>query len=352
MMMIMNQLKNIKNKKVLVRCDLDVPIEKGVIINDFRIRKALPTIKYLKNQGAEVIVMGHLGRPEKKRLKMEPVRKRLEELLGFKVKVLENLRFNKGEKDNNNEFAQELASLADIYVNDAFAVCHRKHASIVGITKYLPSYPGLALESEIKALTLNTNKLVAVIGGSKVETKVKVIERFLEKADHVLIGGKIANAILAVKGMAPKSYLPEDIEEVKNINLTSTKLHLPVDVMATDARESALAKVKENEQMLDIGPETIKMFIDIIKTAKTIVWAGPLGYFEDPLYAKGTKEVGLAIANSKAFKIAGGGDTIAALDEFDLTDRFDHVSTGGSAMLAFLSGEELPGLKALGYYGN
>jgi len=347
----MNQLKNInlKNKKVLVRCDFDVPLEKDRIVNDFRIRKAIPTIKYLKNQGAEVIVMGHIGRPRNRELKIAPVRKRLKEILGFEIEVLENLRFNKGEENNSDEFARELAGLADIYVNDAFAVCHRAHASVVGITKYLPSYPGLALESEIKALSLDTDKLVAVVGGSKVETKIKVIERFLKKADHVLIGGKIANAILAVKGMAPKSYLPKDVEEVKKINLTSIKLHLPVDVIATNARESALAKVKEDEQMLDIGPETIKMFSDIIKTAKTIIWAGPLGYFEDPLYVKGTKEVGLAIAKSKAFKIAGGGDTIAALDKFDLTDKFDHISSGGSAMLAFLSGEELPGLKALGY---
>jgi phosphoglycerate kinase len=349
----MIQLKNIdvKNKRVLVRCDFDVPLDNGKILNDFRIRKAIPTIKYLIDKGAKVTLMGHLGRPNgaEESLRMAPVKKRVVELLGQEITVLENLRFNKGEEENSDEFAKELASLADIYVNDAFAVSHRNHASVTGITKYLPSFAGLLLESEVKILSeaMNSSKLVAVIGGSKVETKIKVIQEFLEKADHVLIGGKIANAILAVKGMAPKSYLPKDIEEVKKINLTSTKLHLPVDVMATGGRESALAKVKEDEEMLDIGPETIKMFSKIIKTAKNIVWAGPLGYFEDPVYAKGTKEIGLAIVNSKAFKIAGGGDTISALSEFNLMDKFDHISTGGGAMLMFLGGEELPGLKVL-----
>lgn len=354
---------DIKGKRVLVRCDFDVPLDKkGNILDDFRLRKAVPTVKYLLDKGAKPILMGHLGRPGGKvveHLKIEPVRKRMFELLGKEVEILENLRFDKREKENDEQFAKDLASLGDVYINDAFAVCHRKHASIVGVPKYLPSGAGLLLTEEIKALSIDNaaRPLVAVIGGAKVLTKIKVIEEFLEKADHVLIGGKIANSILAVKKLIPSNHLPEQevISEVEKINLTSVKLHLPVDVIVSKdeihSRERALAKVKEDEMMLDIGPETIKMFSEIIKEAKTIIFAGPVGYFENPLYEKGTKEITQAVAETDAFKITGGGDTVSALAKFSLLDKFDHVSTGGGAMLEFLSGEELPGLKVLGY-GN
>ncbi len=351
---------NIKGKRVLVRCDFDVPLDKkGNILDDFRIKKAVPTIKYLFNKGAKPVLMGHLGRPRGKiveHLKIEPVRKRLLELLGKKVEVLENLRFDRREEENDDQFAKELASLGDVYINDAFAASHREHASIVGVPKYLPCGAGLLLASEVKALSIENpaRPLVAVIGGAKVLTKIKVIKEFLEKADHVIIGGKIANSLLAIKEVIPSNHLPEEkvVSEVEKIDLTSTKLHLPVDVIASKdeihARERALAKVGEDEMMLDIGPETIKMFSKIIKEAKTIVFAGPLGYFENPLYEKGTKEISQAIAdNIKAFKIAGGGDTVSALAKFGLLDKFEHISTGGGAMLEFLSGEELPGLKAL-----
>lgn len=321
---------DVKNKRVLVRCDFDIPLdEKGNITDDFRIKKVIPTIEYLIENKSKVILMGHLGRPggkAVKTLKVEPVRKKLSEILGISIKekdsqviLLENLRFDKRERENDSGFAQELAKLGDIYINDAFANSHRDHASIVGVPKYLPSGAGFLLEKEIKVLSNilenSEHPLVAIIGGIKIESKAKVIEQFLEKADHVLIGGKIAY----------------------NLNLTSSKLHLPVD----------------HKDGLDIGPKTIEMFSEIIRKAKMIVWAGPLGKFEDPVYEQGTKQIAEEISkNDKAFKIAGGGDTIFALTKWGLRDKFDHISTGGGAMLQFLSGEELPGLKALGYYGS
>ncbi len=303
---------DVKNKRMLVRCDFNVPLdEKGEIEDDFRIIKTLPTIEYLIKKGAKLILMSH--RSDDKNLAV--VRERLEKYLkGKKFTLLENLRLDKREEENDQGFAKELANLGDIYINDAFGVCHRKHASIVGVPKYLPSGAGFLLEKEVKVLSKvleNPERpLVVIIGGTKVETKTKVIKHFLEKADNVLVGGMIA----------------------QSVNFISSKLCLPIDHKAN----------------FDIGSNTIKMFSKIIKTAKMIVWAGPLGKFEDPLYEKGTKKIAKEICkNNKAFKIVGGGDTIFALTKWGLRDKFDHVSTGGGAMLEFLSGEKLPGLKAL-----
>ena len=308
---------DVKNKKVLVRCDFNVPLnDKGEIEDDFRIRQALPTIKYLIEKGAKVILMSHLANNKS----LAPVRKRLSEYLsGEEFTLLENLRRDKREEENDAEFAEELAELGNIYINDAFSVCHRTHASIVGLPKYLPSGAGFLLEKEVMVLsgilTGAERPLVVIIGGVKIESKGKVINQFLKKADYLLLGGKIADAV----------------------SINSQNLYLP----------------KDKNSDFDIGPKTIKMFSEIIQKAKTVFWAGPLGWFEKKEFETGTKEIAKAITeNKRAFKVAGGGDTIFALLKFGLRDKFDHISTGGGAMLKFLSGEKLPGLEALNYYND
>ena len=379
---------NVKNKRVLVRCDFNIPLNsKGNILDSFRIQKAIPTIKYLIKNKAKIILMSHLGSPEGEvveGLKMTPVQKKLTEILGFPVMktsdcigeevekqilamsqgeilILENLRFHKEEESNDSKFAEELAKLGDIYINEAFGVCHRKHASIVNVPKHLPSGAGFLLEEEVKVLSEVLEKpkkpLVAVIGGVKIESKIKVIEEFLKKADHLLIGGKIANIILTIKGICiGRPWPSEDIvNTVESFELTSTKLHLPIDTIVSSdkagegyIRESAAARVRKDELILDIGPETINIFSAIIKEAKTIIWSGPIGFFENPLFEKGTKKIAEEIAkNHQAYKIIGGGDTLFAISKFGLRDKFDHISTGGGAMLSFLSKEKLPGLKIL-----
>jgi len=378
---------DIENKKVLVRCDFNVPIEDGKVQDDFRIKKTLPTIEYLLDNNAKVILMSHLGKPEgekKEELSLAPVAEKLSDLLrakvffvgdcvgeevekkikdlkGGEVLVLENLRFYKEEEENTNSFAKELAQLADFYVNDAFGACHRAHASIEAITRYIPSAMGLLLEKEVNILSRVIKDpwrpLVAIIGGAKLESKTKMIRKLIKQSDQVLIGGKIANNILIVKGICVGRPWPEEkvVEEIKSFDLTSVKIHLPIDASIsadikgeTYVREAAPGKARKDEKILDIGPETIRMFSKIIKDAKMIIWAGPMGLFEEPKFEKGTKEIADAITkNHQAFKIAGGGDTIYALSKFGLTKGFDHVSTGGGAMLAFLGEEDLPGLRAL-----
>ncbi|MDI6602957.1 MAG: phosphoglycerate kinase [Patescibacteria group bacterium] len=383
---------NVKNKKVLVRCDFNVPLdEKGNILDDFRIKQTIPTIKYLAKRGAKIILMSHLGEPEGKvveSLRLTPIQEKLKEYLDYSITktndcigketkkrvlemtsreilLLENLRFHQEEKKNDENFVKKLAKLGDIYINDAFGVCHRSHASIVGIPKYLPSGAGLLLEKEIRILSKVLKKpwrpLVAIIGGVKISSKIKVIEKFLKKADHLLLGGEIANAILAVKGILLSQPIPEPevIKTIEKIDLTCPKLHLPVDIFISLAvletglkegylRQGGPGQIKKEEKGYDIGPETVKIFSRIIKTAKMIFWSGPLGMFEEEKFAKGTKEIAQIIArNHLAFKIAGGGDTVLALNKFDLFDKFDHISTGGGAMLEFLSGKKLPGLEAL-----
>ncbi|MDP3995887.1 MAG: phosphoglycerate kinase [bacterium] len=383
-------LKNFdfKDKRVLLRCDFNVPLDKqGNILDDFRIRQALPTIQYLIKEGAKVILMSHLGKPGGKEadgLKLDPVRDRLAECLGspvlkaadclgdlvekqvFEMKegeilLLENLRFHKEEEEGDDAFAKKLAKLGDVYVNDAFGVSHRPHASIVGVPKFLPSFAGFLLEKEVyflsKILDNPVRPVVALVGGAKIENKISVIKSFLEKADHLLLGGKIANSVLGVKGiwLDGKGLTQETIRMIKEVPLTSTKFHLPIDALVSldnsgksYVKESALADIKENELLLDIGPETINIFSKIIQEAKTIIWVGPFGFFENPLFAKGTKEIAKAIADNKeAFKVAGGGETLEFINKIGLADKFDHVSTGGGAMLEFLSGKVLPGIAAL-----
>ncbi len=302
---------DVKNKRVLLRVDFNVPLDdRGEVQDDFRIKQTIPTITYLQNKGAILVLATHRSDDRS----LASIWKRLGEYIDTtNIEFLDNLRLNEGEEVNSQSFSKELASLADIYINDAFGVCHRKHASIVGITKYLPSGAGLLLEKEMKVLSMILKNpkypLTAIIGGAKIQSKAKVIKNFLKIADNVLIGGKIGF----------------DLKE------KSAKLYIPVDY----------------NNKLDIGPKTIKIFQEIIKKSKMIVWAGPMGKFEDSLYEKGTKKIAKEIANSKAFKVAGGGDTINALRKYRLRDKFDHVSTGGGAMLAFLAEEKLPGLVAL-----
>ena len=378
-----------KNKRVLVRCDFNVPLdEKGKILNDFRIEKSIATIEYLVQKVAKVILISHLGRPEGKvveSLRLTPVQEKLMEYLDLSVTrapdcigkdvekyvsqmsvgeilLLDNLRFHKEEEANDDNFSRKLAGLGDFYVNDAFSACHRAHASVVGITRYLTSLAGLLLEKEVKVLSRVLENpwrpLVVIIGGAKIADKIGVIEQFLQGADHLLLGGKIANTILQAKGIIVGKALPEPevLKKIEKIEMTNPKLHLPVDgvISLEDARDKdylrvgGIGQVRKEESVFDIGPETIKVFSEVIKSAKMILWSGPLGMFEEKRFEKGTKEVAQSIAkNLAAFKVAGGGDINLAISKFGLIDKFDHVSTGGGAMLEFLSGKKLPGLEAL-----
>lgn len=382
---------NPKGKRVFVRCDFNIPIKEGVISDDFKIEKSLPTIKYLRERGAKLILASHLGRPlangerrKKKEFSLLPVKNKLERVLGekiifskkiggWRVKVktkkikngqimmIENLRFNKGEESNSEKFAKKLSKLADYYVNEAFSVSHRSHASIVGIPQFLPHFAGLQMEKEIETLAKilkNPDRpLVVIIGGAKIETKVNVIDKFSKFADYLLLGGKTANAILAVKGISVGRPWPspEAIKMAKKINLTDTKIHLPADVLVSPdkdgnvyVRETGPGSVRKEEEILDIGEETVKKFSRIIMEGKTIFWSGPLGFFENEKFSQGTKNIIKALGENRiAFKVAGGGDTVAAIKRFNAFNDFSFVSTGGGAMLEFLSGKELPGIKAL-----
>jgi len=370
-----------ENKNVLVRCDLNVPLgEKGEILDDFRIKKVIPTIQYLIKEKAKVILISHLE-SKGRILSLKNISLRLEKLLGKRVKflpdclgrgvekeiekmkegdviLLENLRFHKEEKENDESFAKRVAELGDIFVNDAFSVSHRRHASIVGIPKYLRAVSGPLLEKEINVLSQLLKKplspFVVVIGGIKIESKIKTILNILKTADHLLLGSKIGEAILAEKGLLLERDFPEN-ELVKQINLTNQKIHLPIDgaialknLKENYLRTGGIGTLRKEEGVFDIGPETIKVFKRIIKEAKTILWSGPLGMYEEKKFELGTKEIAETIVrNYGAFKVAGGGDTISAINKFNLLDKFDFISTGGGAMLQFLAGESLPGIKAL-----
>jgi len=372
---------NFKDKRALVRVDFNVPLS-----SDFRIKATLPTIEYLLKENAKIILLAHLGRPQWKiveELRLDPVAKRLEELLnkeviklddccGEKIEerikemksgeiiFLENLRFYPEEKENDEKFAKQLASYGDIYVNDAFGVNHRAHASLVGIPKYLPHCAGFLLEKEIKILSkvLENPKrpLLAIIGGAKISTKIKVIKKFLDRADNLLLGGALANTVIAAKGITIGRSVTEKgmEEEVKEIILTSHKLHLPVDAIASvdpsgqsDNRITPIGKTSQEEMILDVGPETNDLFKRIISQAKTIIWNGPMGLIEVDEFVQGSKEVARAVAQSDCFSVVGGGDSISLLEKMDLLDKIDHVSTGGGAMLKFLADEQLPGIEAL-----
>ena len=385
-----------KGKKVLLRCDFNVPQNKetGEITSDKRIVAALPTIKYLLENGAAVIACSHLGKPKgewKESLSLAPVAKRLSELLGMDVifakdiigedakakaaalqpgqlLLLENLRFDKREEKNDPEFAKELASMADVYVSDAFGTVHRAHASTAGVAAFLPAYAGFLVEKEIsvmgKALSDPARPFVAILGGAKVSDKIGVINNLLEKVDTLIIGGGMAYTFLAAKGYSVgKSLLDnEKIDYCRDMmakaEAKGVKLLLPVDtVIAADfpnpidadiaVKTVAADAIPDDMEGLDIGEETRKLFADAVKSAKTVVWNGPMGVFENPTLAQGTIAVAQALADSDAVTIVGGGDSAAACEQLGFADQITHISTGGGASLEFLEGLELPGIACL-----
>jgi len=380
---------NFKDKQVLVRVDFNVPLGDDGRVDekeDWRLEAALPTIRHLLDQKAKIILLAHLGRPGGKiveSLRLDPIAKRLEELLGHpivklddclghgveerlkniqagEVFLLENLRFQAGEKNNQSDFAKQLAKLGEIYVSNAFGTIHRAHASIVGLPQHLPSCAGLLLEKEIRALSKILDEPIhpfaIIIGGVKISTKIKVIKNFLKQADNLILGGALANTVIKAKGFAIGKSIVEEkmIDEVKKLELANTRLHIPVDVIASiDAQGQApsrialVGKTKEKEMILDIGPDTVQLFNRIISQAKMIVWNGPMGISEVDKFASGSRAIAQAVAQSSAFSAVGGGDTITLLEQLNLIDKIDHISTGGGAMLKFLAKEKLPGIEAL-----
>ncbi len=372
----------VKGKRVLVRCDFNVPLDReGRAVDDFRIRETIPTIEYLLRKGAKVILMSHFGDPKGKKIKelsLAPIQEKLMEYLDCSITkaddcigqeieewtkemqegeilLLENLRFYPGEEINDPDFAQALSRLGDIFINDAFGASHREHASVVGVTKFLASGIGLLFEKEIK----NLNKilknpqrpLIGIIGGAKLSSKIKPIGGLLEKVDYLLLGGKIANTLLADNGLlkVDSSTLAEIEEVVQKIDLNNPKIILSQDVMVMAGKPQVkkINEVKENELALDIGPKTREAFSEKIKEARTIFWSGPLGKVDETGFAEGSLVISQAIKESKAFSAVGGGDTVAFLAKNNLLDNFNYVSTGGGAMLEYLSGEKLPAISAL-----
>ena len=375
-------------KKALVRCDFNVPLNDDLSISDdTRIVAALPTITYLMEQGAAVILCSHLGRPKGKvveSMRLTPVAQRLSELLGVDVKMaddcigaeveaaaaalgagevllLENLRFYPEEEKNDAAFAERLAKLADVFVNDAFGTAHRAHASTAGVADYIPAVAGMLIEKELaflgQAVSDPERPLVAILGGAKVSDKIKVIENLLTKADKLLIGGGMANTFFKAQGLE----MGDSLVEADSLDVAAElmakggdKLVLPVDMVLADAfAEDAATKVvpvgdvATGWRILDIGPETIKLFAEQVGQAKTVVWNGPMGVFEMAPFAEGTFGVARALAASSATSIVGGGDSAAAIAQAGLTDQIDHVSTGGGASLEFLEGAELPGIAVI-----
>jgi phosphoglycerate kinase len=332
---------DVEGKRVLVRVDFNVPLENGRVADDTRIQAALPTLEHLLERGAaELVLCSHLGRPkgEDPAFSMQPVEARLRELLpDERVRLLENTRFNPGETKNDPDFARELASYGDLYVNDAFGSAHRAHASTEGVAHLLPAYAGLLLLRELEELgsllESPERPFVAIVGGAKVEDKVGVLRSLAERADTLLVGGKMAEEI-----RGDESYADFDAE-------------LPTDVVAAAAfEEDAEARVVPSEDVpdhwlgLDIGPDTRRAFAERIAGARTVFWNGPMGVFEWPRFAEGTKAVAEAVADSGAHSVVGGGDSVRAVDELGLADRVDWVSTGGGASLELLEGKELPGV--------
>lgn len=381
---------DVRGKRVLLRVDFNVPLAGGEVKDDTRLRGALPTIRYLLNNRARVILVSHLGRPGgevKADLRLDPVGQRLSELLNKPVykmdqavgpevdlavqklregelALLENIRFEKGEEKNDPELARQLAGLADIYVNDAFGAAHRAHASTSGVARLLPAYAGLLMGKEIEELSrcmLNPERPLAVIlGGAKVSDKINVIRRFLDLADFLLIGGGMANTFLAARGkeMGDSLYEAHLLEEALHLLEESKKrrcqVELPVDL--TTVREikqdSPILVVKEGPvktgwKAVDIGPETAELYSRLVKGAGMVIWNGPLGVFEIHPFHRGTEAVARALAESKAYSLAGGGDVVAALEELGVAGKIDFISTGGGAALDFWEGKQLPGVAAL-----
>ena len=381
---------DVNGKRVFVRVDFNVPMEEGNITDDTRIRAALPTIQHLVNAGAKVILASHLGRPKgevKEDMRLTAVGSRLAELIGQPVTkldesigeaveaaiaqmqdgdivLLENVRFHKGEEKNDEELAKAFASLADVYVNDAFGAAHRAHASTEGIAKYVPAVSGLLMEKELevlgKALSNPERPFTAIIGGAKVKDKIGVIENLLDKVDHLIIGGGLSFTFIKAQGYdIGKSLLEEDKIELARSFIEKAKekgvqLHMPVDaVVANEFSKDAETQVVNVDSIpsdwmgLDIGPKTAELYAEVIKNSKLIIWNGPMGVFEMDKFANGTKTVADAMAATAGYTIIGGGDSAAAVEKFEVAGKMDHISTGGGASLELMEGKALPGIVAL-----
>ena len=389
---ILNRNLDLKGKKVLLRVDLNVPMKNGAITETSRIEKIIPTINLLVEKQAKIIIMSHIGRPKGKvveEMSLKPISEKLSFLLKKKVLfnkdvinentlleinkisngsiiMLENIRFNEGEETNDKEFSKKMSTLGDIYVNDAFSCSHRSHASVEGITKYIPSYFGLQITEEINALKKLTSEIKEpvslIIGGSKISTKIKIINNLIKKFNNIIIVGGMANSMLKHTGVSVgKSIcehecaplIKEIIENSKKYNCDIT---LPKDVIVSkslngNGKEKNINEIDENDMILDIGSKTISSIETTINKSKTVLWNGPAGYFENPNFQNGTKKILELISqktkNDKIFSVAGGGETVAAINKFKKFDSFTFVSTAGGAFLEYLEGKTLPAIKAL-----
>ena len=389
---LLDQNLTLKGKKVLLRVDLNVPMKSGTITETSRIEKILPTIKLLIEKEAKIIILSHIGRPKGKiveGMSLEPISKKISEFLNKEVlfdknqinentiskinkisngsiMMLENIRFNEGEEINDKEFSKKIASLGDIYINDAFSCSHRAHASIEGITKHISSYFGLQITEEINALKRITSEIkkpiTLIIGGSKISTKIKIIKNLIKKFDDIIIVGGMANTILKHTGYKIgksiyehdcKTLIKEILEKSKAYNC---QINCPTDVIVSKnlhgtGKNKEIREIENDEMILDIGPKTILSIKKIIDSSNTVLWNGPAGYFENSNFANGTKEIIKIITErtlkNKIFSVAGGGETVAAINKFNKFDSFTFVSTAGGAFLEFLEGKKLPGISAI-----
>ena len=384
--------KNLRNKKILLRLDLNVPLNKGIIIDTTRIDKILPTLKFLNKKKTKVIILSHVGRPKgkiSKELSLKPICENLKSQLGLNIKLitqnineiknkdffnnfdeeilmLENIRFYAEEEKNDSKFAKQLASFGDLYVNDAFSCSHRSHASIVKISKYLPSFSGLQLDSEVNALTKITSKITkpitCIIGGSKISTKINVIKNLIPKFNNIIVVGGMANNFIEYFGHNIGRSIKEKncdliVEEIISLSKKQKcELIYPEDVLVSKdlngpSKQKELNEILSDEMILDIGPKTIFKITNIINTSKTLLWNGPAGYFENPNFANGSIQIAKTIIKNnetnKIFSVVGGGDTVSLLNIIKAVDSFNFVSTAGGAFLEYLEGKKLPGITAL-----
>ena len=382
--------KNLNKKKVLLRLDLNVPLKNGLITDETRINKIIPIIDFLIKEQSKIIIISHVGRPKGKvisDLSLKPICENVEKKINKKIKLvkediyklkredlfedpndqivfLENIRFYKEEENNDTNFAQHLAKLADLYVNDAFSCSHRAHASVSEITKFLPSFAGLQLETEISALKKVTTEIkkpiTCIIGGSKISTKIGIIKNLISKFDNIIIVGGMANNIIKYKGNQIGKSIKEEncdlmIKEIfETLKSHSCKIIFPEDVLIgknldDEPQIKELNNIKDDDIILDIGPKTLDKIKDIIENSETVLWNGPAGYFENPNFANGSYDIAKAISNknNSIYSVVGGGDTIALINKIKLIENFNFVSTAGGAFLEYLEGKELPGIKAL-----
>jgi len=389
---ILNKNLDLNGKKVLLRVDLNVPMKNGSITETSRIEKIIPTINLLLEKQAKIIILSHIGRPKGKVIEgmsLKPISEKLSSLLKKEVLfnkgvlsentrleinkvsngsiiMLENIRFNEGEESNDREFSKKISSLGDIYINDAFSCSHRSHASVEGITKYIPSYFGLQINEEIKALKKITSEIKKpvslIIGGSKISTKIKIINNLIKKFNNIIIVGGMANTMLKHTGVSVGKSIceyecaPLIKKIIENSKKYNCEITIPKDVIVSKSlngrgKEKNINEIEENEMILDIGSKTISTIEKIINDSKTVLWNGPAGYFENPNFENGTKKILELISkktkNDNIFSVAGGGETVAAINKFKKFDSFTFVSTAGGAFLEYLEGKTLPAIKAL-----